>query len=33
MWEWAKKQPHREQQIWKEYEIDKNLYSYWKNNV
>lgn len=31
MWEWAKRQPHREQQIWEEYEINKNLYSYWKN--
>jgi UDP-glucose 4-epimerase len=30
MWEWAKSQPNREQFTWKEYEIDKNIYSYWK---
>lgn len=31
MWEWAKKQPERNQFIWSNYEIDKGLYSYWKN--
>lgn len=31
MWEWAKMQPYRKQQMWEEYEIDKNMYSYWKN--
>ena len=30
MWEWAKKQPKREQFIWPEYEINKGMYSYWK---
>ena len=30
MWEWAKQQPEREQKRWSEYEISKNLYSYWK---
>lgn len=30
MWEWAKKQPNRKQFIWPFYEIDKNIYSYWK---
>ena len=31
MWDWAKKQPKRERFIWPFYEIDKNIYSYWKN--
>lgn len=31
MWEWALKQPIREQKVWKSYEIDNGLYSYWKN--
>lgn len=30
MWEWAKCQPQREQYIWKNYEVDKNIYAYWK---
>tara|TARA_B100000674_G_C37211216_1_gene632774 strand:- start:59 stop:469 length:411 start_codon:yes stop_codon:yes gene_type:complete len=30
MWEWAKKQPKRKQYSWESYEIDKNIYSYWK---
>jgi len=30
MWEWAKKQPNREQYTWSLYELDKNIYSYWK---
>ncbi len=30
MWEWAKKQPNREQYTWSFYELDKNIYSYWK---
>jgi len=30
MWEWAKKQPNREQKIWESYELDKNIYDYWK---
>lgn len=30
MWEWAKKQPMREQYKWSNYEIEKGLYSYWK---
>jgi UDP-glucose 4-epimerase len=32
MWEWAKFQPMRERIIWNNYEIDKGLYSFWKNN-
>ena len=30
MWEWAKKQPRRPQYKWDNYEITKNIYSYWK---
>ena len=32
MWEWAKKQPSRKQFIWSEFELDKGLYSYWRND-
>ena len=31
MWEWAKNQPKREQFIWPKYELEKGIYSYWKN--
>lgn len=30
MWEWAQKQPKREQYKWDKYEIEKGIYSYWK---
>lgn len=30
MWEWAKKQPDRGQFKWKNYEVEKGIYSYWK---
>ena len=30
MWEWAKSQPNRERFKWDKYEIDKNIYSFWK---
>lgn len=30
MWEWAKEQPDRTRQIWDEYELDVDLYPYWK---
>jgi len=30
MWNWAKKQPPKQPQYWKQYELDKDLYSYWK---
>jgi len=30
MWEWAKKQPKRAQQIWESYELDKGMYDFWK---
>ena len=32
MWEWAQTQPNRNRFVWKNYEIDKGIYSYWKNN-
>jgi len=31
MWEWAKKQPNRKRFVWPSYELDKGLYSFWKN--
>ena len=31
MWDWAKKQPNRDQFIWPKYELNKGLYEYWKN--
>ena len=31
MWNWAKNQPMRNQFIWPSYELDKGLYSYWRN--
>jgi UDP-glucose 4-epimerase len=31
MWEWAKSQPNRERFVWKTYELDKGIYSFWKN--
>lgn len=32
MWEWAKQQPTRERFVWPQYELDKGIYSYWKND-
>lgn len=31
MWNWAKKQPMRERFVWDSYEIEKGIYSFWKN--
>jgi hypothetical protein len=31
MWDWAKHQPNKKVESWNEFEINKNLYSYWKN--
>ena len=31
MWEWAKKQPMRERFVWSSYELEKGIYSFWKN--
>lgn len=30
MWDWAKSCPDREKKYWEEYELDTNIYSYWK---
>ena len=30
MWEWAKKQPKRKRFFWDKYELDKGIYSFWK---
>ena len=30
MWEWAQKQPKREQFVWDTYELDNGIYSFWK---
>ena len=30
MWDWAKKQPNRERKKWSSYELNKNIYEYWK---
>jgi UDP-glucose 4-epimerase len=30
MWKWAKQQQMKEQFIWKEYELDKGIYKFWK---
>ena len=32
MWDWAQKQPKRERLFWKNYEINKGIYSYWKKD-
>jgi UDP-glucose 4-epimerase len=31
MWNWAKKQPMRKRFVWDNYEIEKGIYSFWKN--
>lgn len=31
MWKWAQEQPKRSRFFWSEYELDKGIYSYWKN--
>ena len=31
MWEWVKEQPMRERFVWPEYELEKGIYSFWKN--
>jgi len=31
MWNWAKKQPMRDRFIWPSYELEKGIYSFWKN--
>ena len=31
MWEWAQQQPKRERFVWPSYELEKGIYSFWKN--
>jgi UDP-glucose 4-epimerase len=31
MWKWAKEQPKRERFVWEDYELEKGIYSFWKN--
>ena len=31
MWDWAKTQPNRERMVWKDFELEKGIYSFWKN--
>lgn len=31
MWEWAQQQPKRKRFVWGDYEINKGIYSFWKN--
>ena len=31
MWEWAQQQPMKDRFVWSSYELDKGIYSYWKN--
>ena len=33
MWDWVLTQPRRERQIWDEYELDKEIYPYWKKDA
>ena len=30
MWKWAQQQPMRKRFIWENYELDKGIYSFWK---
>jgi UDP-glucose 4-epimerase len=31
MWEWAQQQPKRDRFVWSSYELEKGIYSFWKN--
>ena len=31
MWKWAQTQPTRERFVWPSYELEKGIYSFWKN--
>lgn len=33
MWEWALKQPKRERFVWSNYEVEKGIYNFWKNET
>ena len=32
MWKWAQTQPNRKRFVWKNYELEKGMYSFWKND-
>ncbi len=32
MWKWVKEQPMRERFVWDKYELEKGIYSFWKND-
>lgn len=32
MWDWAKSQPNRNRFVWPTYELEKGIYTFWKNN-
>ena len=32
MWKWARQQPMRDRFVWPTYELDKGIYSFWKND-
>jgi UDP-glucose 4-epimerase len=33
MWDWARIQPKRNRFVWPEYELEKGIYSFWKNKI
>jgi len=33
MWDWAMFQPERPRQVWSKYEVEKNIYPFWKTDV
>ena len=32
MWDWVKRQPMKKQFVWENYELEKGIYSFWKND-
>ena len=30
MWKWAKEQPNKSRKFWESYEIEKDIYDFWK---
>jgi UDP-glucose 4-epimerase len=33
MWDWAQQQPMKDRFVWSEYELDKGIYSFWKDET
>jgi hypothetical protein len=31
MWEWVKLQPMKKRKEWKEFELERGIYNFWKN--